>query len=383
MIILIPSFQPDQRLVDLVMDLAGVPGARVVVVDDGSGPDFRSWFDGASVAGAEVLTHPDNRGKGAALRTGFAHVRRMWPAEPVVCADSDGQHALFDILRVAAALTDSADMVLGVRTFTGRVPLRSRVGNAVTAAFFGLVTGVRIADTQTGLRGYPHRMLDWLVDVPGDRFEYELELLLRATREGLRISQVEIATVYLAGNASSHFRPVQDSVRVLGPLLGYLAASLGSFVVDAALLFALYPLLGTLAAAVVLARIGSAGVNFLANRHLVFRAGAEPLWPAVRRYALLAGGVLVVNLASMELLTPVMGLVAAKLVTETALFVAGYVVQRAVVFAPAGCAVRDRRRSSTRPMPDPAIEPSGSPDPAIEPSRSPDPAIEPSGPRRS
>ena len=53
--------------------------------------------------------------------------------------------------------------------------MRSRVGNAVTAAFFGLVTGVRIADTQTGLRGYPHRMLDWLVDVPGDRFEYELE----------------------------------------------------------------------------------------------------------------------------------------------------------------------------------------------------------------
>ena len=83
MIILIPSFQPDQRLVDLVMDLAGVPGARVVVVDDGSGPDFRSWFDGASIAGAEVLTHPDNRGKGAALQTGFAHVRRMWPAEPV------------------------------------------------------------------------------------------------------------------------------------------------------------------------------------------------------------------------------------------------------------------------------------------------------------
>ena len=73
MIILIPSFQPDQRLVDLVMDLAGVPGARVVVVDDGSCPDFRSWFDGASIAGAEVLTHPDNRGKGAALRAGFRH----------------------------------------------------------------------------------------------------------------------------------------------------------------------------------------------------------------------------------------------------------------------------------------------------------------------
>lgn len=128
----------------------------------------------AILAGAEVLTHPVNRGKGAALRTGFAHIRAHHPGEPVVCADSDGQHTLLDILRVAAAIDDEVDMVLGVRRFTGRVPLRSRVGNLFTAGLFALVTGHWIADTQTGLRGYPHRQLDWLADVPGDRFEYEL-----------------------------------------------------------------------------------------------------------------------------------------------------------------------------------------------------------------
>ncbi|HEY3547662.1 MAG TPA: bifunctional glycosyltransferase family 2/GtrA family protein [Propionicimonas sp.] len=335
MIVLIPSFEPDDRLTHLVRDLVGIAGIQVLVVDDGSGPGYGAVFGQALLAGAEVLTHPVNRGKGAALRNGFAHVRAHHPEEPVVCADSDGQHTLLDILRVAAAVGDdgSVDLVLGVRRFAGRVPLRSRVGNLVTAGLFALVTGHWIADTQTGLRGYPHRMLGWLADVPGDRFEYELDLLLRASRERLRIEQLEIATVYLRQNSSSHFRPVQDSVRVLRPLLGYAASSLAGFGVDAAALFALYPLTGNLAVSVVLARLASATLNFGLNRHLVFGAARTPLWPSVRRYALLAGAVLTANLMLMEVLTPVLGLVAAKVLTEAGLFLAGYAVQSRLVFA--------------------------------------------------
>jgi putative flippase GtrA len=305
----------------------------VLVVDDGSGPTYSTVFAAAALNGAELLTHPVNRGKGAALRTGFDHIRRHHGGEPVVCADSDGQHTLLDILRVAAAINDDTDLVLGVRRFTGRVPLRSRVGNLVTAGLFGLVSGSWIADTQTGLRGYPHRMLDWLADAPGDRFEYELNLLLRASREGLRIEQVDIATIYLQHNASSHFRPLQDSLRVLRPLLGYAASSLAGFGVDAAALFALYPVTGNLAASVVLARLGSAGINFGLNRHVVFGAARTPLWPSLRRYAVLAAGVLTANLMLMELLTPTLGLVAAKVLTEAGLFLAGYAVQSRLVFA--------------------------------------------------
>lgn len=332
MIVLVPAYEPDHRLPDLVRDLAGVDGVRVVVVDDGSGLEHAAVFADAAGAGAEVLAHAENRGKGAALRTGFAHVAVHHPGEAVVCADSDGQHTLLDILRVAAALDDDADMVLGVRRFTGTVPLRSRLGNRVAAGLFRLVTGTPVTDTQTGLRGYPHRMLGWLARVPGERFEYEQNLLLRASRDGLAIREVEIATVYLESNRSSHFRPLWDSARVLRPLLAFAAASLAGFAVDSLLLFALYPLLGSLAAAVVLARLASAAVNFLANRHLVFGAGADPLWPAVRRYALLAAGVLVANLTLMELLTPVTGVVAAKLATEGMLFAAGYLVQSRLVF---------------------------------------------------
>lgn len=338
MIVLVPSYQPDRRLVQLVKDLAWIDELDILVVDDGSGPAYAPLFAQVERIGAEVLTHPENRGKGAALRTGFAHIRGHHPGQAVVCADSDGQHTLLDILRVAAESEEPGpDLVLGVRRFTGRVPLRSRFGNRVTAALFALVTGTRVTDTQTGLRGYPHRMLAWLEEVPGDRFEYELNLLLRASRERLELRQVEIATVYLADNASSHFRPLQDSLRVLRPLLGYAASSLGSFGLDAALLFLLYPVLGNLAAGVVLARLASATANFLANRHLVFRAASAPLWPAARRYALLAAGVLAANLALMELATPLLGLVAAKVVTEVTLFVASYLLQSRLVF------VRGRR----------------------------------------
>lgn len=334
MIVLIPSYQPDDRLTGLVGDLAGIEGIEVLVVDDGSGPDYAPVFAKAALAGAEILTHPVNRGKGAALRTGFAHILRNHAGAAVVCADSDGQHTLLDILRVAAGIDDDTDVVLGVRRFTGSVPLRSRLGNAISSGLFAVVTGTRIADTQTGLRGYPHRILDWLTQVPGVRFEYELNLLLRASREHHQILQVEIATVYLQHNASSHFRPLQDSVRVLRPLLGYAASSLAGFGVDAAALFALYPVTGNLAASVVLARLASASVNFGLNRHLVFGAARTPLWRSLRRYALLATAILSANLLLMEALTPVLGLVAAKVLTEAGLFLAGYALQSRLVFVP-------------------------------------------------
>ncbi|MFZ0530474.1 MAG: GtrA family protein, partial [Propionicimonas sp.] len=255
---------------------------------------------------------------------------------PVVSADSDGQHLMLDVLRVAAALDTGAGLVLGVRRFTGRVPLRSRVGNTVTAAVFGLFTGTRIADTQTGLRGYPHELLAWALEVPGDRFEYELNLLLQATRDRLPIEQLEIATVYLRDNAGSHFRPVRDSLRIYRPLLAYAGSSLAGFALDAAILFTWYSLTGHLVSAVVVARLFSASLNFLLNRHAVFAAADQPIVPAATKYALLAGAVLAANLAAMALLTPVLGVVAAKVVTEAGLFVAGFVAQHRVVFAGAG-----------------------------------------------
>lgn len=333
MIVLIPSYEPDRRLVQLVKDLSGIDDLEVLVVDDGSGPAYAPLFAEAERAGVEVLTHPENRGKGAALRTGFAHIRAHHPEQDVVCADSDGQHTLLDILRVAAALDSSdPDMVLGVRRFTGRVPLRSRFGNRVTAALFALATGVRITDTQTGLRGYPSAALPWLCGVAGDRFEYELNLLLRAREAGWTIDEVPIATIYLAGNESSHFRPLVDSLRIYLPLLAFSASSLVAFGVDFVTLLLLNALTGNLLAAVIGARGLSSAVNFLTNRRMVF-GSQRPLRATLVRYYLLVAVLLLANYGLLAWLTGFgVALAVAKVLVEVTLFVASYQVQRSFVF---------------------------------------------------
>ncbi len=348
MIILIPSYEPDERLLTLLENLRG---HRVVVVDDGSGAAFAGVFEEARILGADVLSHSANRGKGAALRTGFAHIETAYPGEDVVCADSDGQHSPVDILRVAAELeATGADAVLGARRFTGTVPLRSRFGNAVTRRAFALATRRTLIDTQTGLRAYPARRLPWLQSVPGDRFEYELTLLLRQCSEGQHVVEVEIATIYLDENSSSHFRPLHDSLRIYGQLLSFAGSSLVGFAVDVVMLSTLMAVTGSLLWSVIGARLVSAGVNFTVNRAWVFRTTAQrvPLRRAVARYSALAGMVLIANLVLMQLLTPLAGLTVAKVVTELSLFVASFAGQRAYVFARGHALTPARGRHESR-----------------------------------
>lgn len=343
--VVVPAYQPDARLVALVDALrAAVPGLAVVVVDDGSDPRCRGVLRAARALGAVVLSVPVNRGKGHALRTGIRWVRDRLPGHGVVCADADGQHTAVDVLRVAARAEARPDaVVLGSRRLTGRVPLRSRLGNAATRRAFALATGVRVHDTQTGLRAYGPGLLDELLAVRGDRYEYELRALLTAARSGREVVEVEIATVYLDANASSHFRPVADSVRVWAPLLGFVASSLASAAVDTVALVGLHALTGSLLAAVVGARLLSAGVNFAANRRLVFAHGRDvPLRAAAARYAALAVALLAAGYGLLALLTSLgLPLLAAKLGADVLLVAVSYETQHRAVFAP-GAAPGDR-----------------------------------------
>lgn len=214
MVLLLPVFQPGDGLSSLIADVRRAdPGCRIVVVDDGSDRPV-------DAPGCTVLRHPVNRGKGAALKTGFAYAADVCPGQDVVCADADGQHSVEDILRVAERVGVTGATVLGVRRVR-RMPPRSRVGNAITRELFRAATGHWVRDTQTGLRGYPSDLLLWLIDVPGERFEYEMNMLLAAARAGHPIEQVEIATTYLDGNASSHFGSVRDAARVYRALLRF------------------------------------------------------------------------------------------------------------------------------------------------------------------
>ena len=339
MFVLIPAYEPGPRLPGLVADLLRAdPDLDILIVDDGSGPAFTPVFAAAREAGAQVIAHTANRGKGAALKTGFAHIARHDPDADVVTADADGQHTPADVCRVADALRrDAADarsaLVLGVRGFRGDVPLRSRVGNAVARGLFRLATGRQVTDTQTGLRGIPSDRLAWALGIPGDGFEYEQRMLLRLGPDQLAAHEVPIDTVYLDHNASSHFRPVRDSIRVLLPVLLFASSSLAAFVVDTVALLVLQGLTGWLVPSIIAARVLSATANFAVNRRVVFRARGGPMLAQAVRYGVLALALLASNIAWMSFLTDNgLALLPAKVVTEGVLFVLSYGVQRSLVF---------------------------------------------------
>lgn len=327
MYIIIPAYEPDKRLIQVVQDITiKLPKARIIVVNDGSGPGYNDYYDETAFIGATVLTHPINKGKGAALKTAFAHIQeevvgQHLSAQPIVTVDSDGQHLIKDIVRVAKAIEENpSHLVLGARTFVGKVPARSRFGNKVT-------------DTQTGLRGMSTDLIFWLLNLDGNRFEYEFNMLLEAKKSGHQISEVPIETVYLEENKSSHFRPIRDSIRIYSPFLKFSGTAVLASVIDATALFVLFALTKNLLLSVVLARVISASSQCLLNANVVFNPTSS-LFRSSVRYFMLVLVLLACNYFLLSSLVAIgLGLVLAKLVTETLLFLVSYRVQHNVVFA--------------------------------------------------
>jgi putative flippase GtrA len=341
--ILIPAFCPDSSLLMLVTDLQRLCRAPILIVDDGSGPAYRPVFEALSRAGCQVVTHQENYGKGAALKTGICALRKQYPyLGGIITADADGQHLPSDIAAVQARLQKGGmGLVLGERSFSGRgVPLRSRVGNGFSALFFHMSTGTRCPDTQTGLRGIPRSLFALACAVPGSRYEYEMNFLTEVAQKGIPLECVHIHTVYAASRQPSHFHTLRDSVRIFRTPLRYLCASLTGAAVDLSLFALLDAVLPTglamrLVAATAGARIVSGIVNFLLNRHWSFAGGHTRSGSGqAARYALLflcqmlCSGSLVTLLAFVP--APA---VALKIPVDCALFIVSYFLQKYWVFA--------------------------------------------------
>ena len=241
--VIIPAYEPDERLIALLEDFQEKGIRNVIVVNDGSGDAHTEVFERAQAILRDLdgtyLSHEVNRGKGRALKTAFAWVLENEPeALGVVTADSDGQHTVDCIRAVMQRLREQPQaLVLGVRTFDGKdVPWKSAFGNKLTMKVLGYVSGVRVSDTQTGLRGIPRAFMRDLLDVPGERFEFETQMLLE-TSGRYPIEEVPIRTIYDSKeNHQTHFNPLKDSVRIyriLGAkIIKYLFASLSSSVLD-------------------------------------------------------------------------------------------------------------------------------------------------------
>jgi glycosyltransferase involved in cell wall biosynthesis len=338
LIVLIPAFEPGDKLVNLVRELEASSAFAIVVVNDGSGQEYDRIFDEVEKLGCKVLVHRFNRGKGRALKTGFEYILgKTNEADGVVTADADGQHLVSDILSVAAEVAASPEgIVLGERKFTGKVPLRSNIGNKITHLVFSMVSGQEVHYTQTGLRGFPISVLPWLITIEGERFEYEMNMLLKAETSNISLKSVDISTVYLEHNNSSHFHPVRDSVLIYLPILKFSFSSLCSAAVDYFLLFMIVKLTGSLLIAVAGARILSSVVNFTINRSFVFRLSAlkqNTIHSAIKYYSLVCV-ILALNYLLLRYLTGFCGirLFWSKILTEIILFLFSYAMQHLFIF---------------------------------------------------
>jgi glycosyltransferase involved in cell wall biosynthesis len=209
----IPALNAAPTLAALVQGLrAALPSLYVIVVDDGSSDDTHHVACG--VADAPVRFRR-NRGKGAALRTGFG-IALEEHADIVVTADADGQHDPRFAPDLVNAL-QSADLAIGARTRTGSpMPLGRRLTNRLSAAAVARCIRQPVDDAQSGFRALSRRVVA-NVKPRGDRYEFETQLLILAARAGYRMTFVPIPTVY-ASVVPSQFRPVRDSARIIGTL---------------------------------------------------------------------------------------------------------------------------------------------------------------------
>ena len=343
--VVVPSYEPDEKLILLIENLKSAGFTEVIVVDDGSeGAEYQKLFVKAQEMGCTVLHHAVNQGKGRALKTAFNHCLVAYPdALGCVTIDSDGQHTVKDMTACMEALTASPDsLVLGVRDFNKEgIPARSVFGNKTTSRVMKLLTGLSISDTQTGLRAIPVAFMKELLFEKGERFEFETNMLLATKESGRNIVEVPIETIYLEENKTSHFNPVKDSIKIYAIFLKFIISSLSSSVVDLVLFTVFLAVLeeqsfgniSYIMMATVLARILSAVYNFTINYKVVFKS-RDNAGHAVIKYACLAvfimfaSGFLVEQIYGLTMLPEVL----IKVPVDVLLFLVSFWVQREFVY---------------------------------------------------
>jgi glycosyltransferase involved in cell wall biosynthesis len=336
-VIIIPAYEPTEKLAELVADLSADRRA-IVIVNDGSSPECQAVFARvAALPHVTVLAHAVNLGKGQALKTAFNHVLITSTPDTVgvVTADADGQHLAADIRRVAERLEQlPADrtLILGSRGFSGAVPLRSRFGNVMTRGVFTILIGRSLTDTQTGLRGIPRSFLGELLQVSAGRYEFELEMLVRAAKR-MTLEELPIATVY-GTFAKSHFNPLRDSLRIYFVFLRFLSLSIITAAIDYAAFAIVFTARRDILLSIVIARLIAGTFNFVANRSVVFRSRGNVASEAAK-YAALVVGLMLISYALISALVNVFhfNVYVAKVLVEGTLFAASFALQNLVVFS--------------------------------------------------
>lgn len=343
-VVLIPAYNPGEKMIEFLEKLKN-NHIDVIVVNDGSKKECDEYFDYARKCGYAVLEHPVNKGKGAALRTGFSYIVSEKPDyDYVVTADCDGQHAIESIIEVAAEGEKSGckALILGGRFKDGgdKLPIKSNIGNTTTRLIFRLATGLNIYDTQTGLRAIPKSLFGKMITLKGDRYEYEMNMLLKLSEWKVPYKEVSIKTIYFDNNKGSHYSPFKDSVRILSQILIFSLSSFISFVLDYGLFVLVNYLLFDIseyhvAIAYLTGRLISGVVNYILNSKFVFK---EFSMSSVIKYTILCIIIMGIGAGGAYLIEDLAGVpdVLSKVFIDLPLFVVSYYGQKKYVFKKKG-----------------------------------------------
>ena len=347
--IIIPSLNPDEKLIRTLDGILNKGFYKVIVVDDGSDAEHKKPFEYAAKKGCTVLTHEVNKGKGRALKTAFEYCMTCSDCIGVITVDGDGQHGAEDIYNCGKEMLHykNRQVILGCRDFSAEnVPFKSRYGNNITKFAFRALCGIKISDTQTGLRAIPAAFLKEMTEYKGERFEYETNMLLEMKTQGIPFSEVKIETIYLDDNASTHFHPWRDSFKIYKIILKYSLSAGASAIIDLLLFYIALQFfewfnistVGNAQLIVVLstiiARVASSLFNYSVNRKVVFCSASRNSF--VKYYVLcvvqmFVSAMLVAGLSSLAA-TGKIGKLLIKLVVDTCLFFASFGIQREWVF---------------------------------------------------
>lgn len=342
-IIIIPAYNPDEKLIVLVNSLLKSQcSSNIIVVNDGSCKTSACIFSQINDK-AVLLAHPFNQGKGAAIKTALKYILDNTEDKTIgiVTVDADGQHSPTDAKRLLDTLNEyTGSLILGVRTFSGDIPWKSRWGNRITKLVFRALSGANVSDTQTGLRAFTTNLIPFLLEVNGERYEYEMNMLASCAKQKIKITEIPIETIYInEKNTTSHFRVVKDSFRIYGSLFLYAGSSFLSFLVDFALfslfiwLFEIFIAKSTaLIVSNIFSRIISASFNYYLNSTYVFDNGSNK--KTMVQYFMLAALILIFNSIILKFLADFSGIAASvsKLITELILFIASYSIQKLIIF---------------------------------------------------
>lgn len=349
--VIIPALNPDDKLITLIQEITNKKDLTIkinnlIIVDDGSDSDHINIFDQLSnldIPNLTILHHETNLGKGAALKTGFSYAQKHFSyLSGIATMDSDGQHTVKALNSCLEKFSLNPDhLVIGVRHFTNSVPFRSQFGNVLTSNLVRLLTHQNISYTQTGLRVIPMSYTKELINFPGNRFEFEFDMLLQAKKFKVKVVEQPIPTIYLDGNSSSHFRIIRDSIAIYARFLKFATSGFVSFIVDVSLFYLVLFMIGnhvlnSILIATIISRVLSSIVNYIINHRIVFNhAGQKTFikYGCLFIVQMLASGFFTNALTSILPITngQLMPTVA-KMIVDFILFIISYQIQRDFIF---------------------------------------------------